>query len=106
MSVHNSHSHSSERAGSGHDALSSGNQPRRRNTMHNSNDPINQTTAETRPPLPPAQVSAEQPDARKSPLDPLKTWMATLAIPVPFTFGALVLAAFLLFPAYKGLTSG
>ena len=74
--------------------------------MHNSNDPINQTTAETRPPLPPAQVSAEQPDARKSPLDPLKTWMATLAIPVPFTFGALVLAAFLLFPAYKGLMSG
>jgi len=74
--------------------------------MHNPNDPINQTTAETTPPLPPAQVSAEQSDARKSPLDPLKTWMATLAIPVPFTLGALVLAAFLLFPAYKGLTSG
>ena len=32
--------------------------------------------------------------------------MATLVIPIPVTFGSLVFAAFLLFPAYKGLTSG
>ncbi|MCI0420687.1 MAG: hypothetical protein L0312_15915, partial [Acidobacteria bacterium] len=35
----------------------------------------------------------------------LKAWMATLVIPVPVTLGALVFTAFLLFPAYKGLTS-
>src|SRR5262245_8251177 len=75
--------------------------------MQNPNDPVDQTTTpDIRSPLPKAQEAAEQSEARKSPLDPLKTWMATLAIPVPFTFGALVLAAFLLFPAYKGLTSG
>jgi hypothetical protein len=42
----------------------------------------------------------------KTPLELLKAWMATLIIPVPVTLGALVFAAFLLFPAYKGLTSG
>jgi len=32
--------------------------------------------------------------------------MATVVIPVPVTLAALVFAAFLMFPAYKGLTSG
>jgi hypothetical protein len=41
-----------------------------------------------------------------TPLELLKAWMATVVIPVPITLGALVLAAFLLLPAYKGLTSG
>jgi len=75
--------------------------------MQNPNDPVDQATKpDITPPLPPVPESADHSEARKSPLDPLKVWMATLAIPVPFTFGALVLAAFLLFPAYKGLTSG
>ena len=48
----------------------------------------------------------EQPEIVKTPLELLQAWMATLIIPVPLTLGALVFAAFLLFPAYKGLTSG
>jgi hypothetical protein len=36
----------------------------------------------------------------------LRQWMASLVIPVPVALGALVLAAFLVFPAIKGLTSG
>ncbi len=37
--------------------------------------------------------------------DFFKRWMASLAIPVPVTLCAFVLAAFLLFPAIKGLLS-
>jgi hypothetical protein len=33
-------------------------------------------------------------------------WITGLVIPAPFTLSALVLAAFLIFPAFKGLTSG
>lgn len=36
----------------------------------------------------------------------LQAWMASLMIPAPVTLGALVLAAFLIFPAFKGLMSG
>ena len=52
------------------------------------------------------QRSAVRVEPVKTPLELLKAWMATLIIPVPVTLGALVFAAFLLFPAYKGLTSG
>ncbi len=36
----------------------------------------------------------------------LKNWIATLVIPVPISLGAFFLAAFLIFPAFKGLSSG
>jgi hypothetical protein len=35
----------------------------------------------------------------------LKEWLATTLIPTPISLGAIVLAAFLVFPAIKGLTS-
>jgi hypothetical protein len=35
----------------------------------------------------------------------MKKWLATIVIPTPISLGAIVLAAFLLFPAIKGLTS-
>jgi len=79
--------------------------------MRNPNDPIDEErpNADATPPLPPdglIQGSAVKVEPVKTPLDLLKAWMATLVIPVPVTLGALVFAAFLLFPAYKGLTSG
>jgi len=79
--------------------------------MHNPNDPIDEErlNADATPPLPPddlTQRSTVKPEPIKTPLELLKAWMATLVIPVPVTLGALVFAAFLLFPAYKGLTSG
>ena len=70
--------------------------------MHDPNDRINPEGA----PSPYDEESRTQPEAQKTPLDLLKAWLATVVIPVPLTLGALVLAAFLLFPAYKGLTSG
>lgn len=79
--------------------------------MHNPNDPINEPrpNPEGVPPLPPEDLMerpAPKAETVKTPLELLKAWMATLIIPVPVTLGALVFAAFLLFPAYKGLTSG
>ncbi|MGH9427566.1 MAG: hypothetical protein ACRD2L_14840, partial [Terriglobia bacterium] len=79
--------------------------------MDNPNDPIDdgRSNPEGTPPLPPEDLihrSAVKVEPAKTPLELLKAWMATLAIPVPFTLAALVFAAFLLFPAYKGLTSG
>jgi hypothetical protein len=79
--------------------------------MPNPNDPIDEerANAEVRPPLPLDNLS-ERSTVRvepvQTPLELLKAWMATVIIPAPVTLGALVLAAFLLFPAYKGLTSG
>ena len=78
--------------------------------MHNPNDPVDEERkAEETPPLPfedatPPSKIKDEPVA--TPLELLKAWMATVVIPVPVTLGALVFAAFLLFPAYKGLTSG
>ena len=78
--------------------------------MHNPDDPVDEgRKAEERPPLPfedttPHSQMKDEPVA--TPLEALKAWMATVVIPVPITLGALVFAAFLLFPAYKGLTSG
>src|SRR5688572_10836990 len=79
--------------------------------MHNPNDPIDEErlNADAVPPLPPDdlnQRSTTNIEPVKAPLKLLKAWMATLVIPVPVTLGALVFAAFLVFPAYKGLTSG
>ena len=79
--------------------------------MHNPNDPIDEErlNADATPPLPPDDLTQRPPvkaEPVKTPLELLKAWMATLVIPVPVTLGALVFAAFLLFPAYKGLTSG
>jgi hypothetical protein len=39
-------------------------------------------------------------------LELIKRWLANLKIPAPVTLGAFVAAAFLVFPAIKGLTSG
>jgi len=79
--------------------------------MHNPNNPIDdeRLDADAPPPLPrddstPKSTMKDEPVA--TPLELLKAWMATVIIPVPVTLGALVFAAFLLFPAYKGLTSG
>ena len=78
--------------------------------MHNPNDPLDEERAlEETPPLPledaaPNSTTKDEPVA--TPLEVLRAWMATVIIPVPVTLGALVFAAFLLFPAYKGLTSG
>jgi len=79
--------------------------------MHNPNDPIDAEpiNAGATPPLPPDDSTPKSTlkDAPvATPLELLNAWMATLVIPVPVTLGALVFAAFLLFPAYKGLTSG
>ena len=79
--------------------------------MHNPNDPIDEEplNEDATPPLPPddlTQRSTVKVEPVKTPLELLMAWMATLVIPVPVTLGALVFAAFLLFPAYKGLTSG
>ena len=78
--------------------------------MPNPNDPIEEERdAKDTPPLPledtiPKSTLKDEPVA--TPLEVLKAWIATVIIPVPITLGALVFAAFLLFPAYKGLTSG
>lgn len=78
--------------------------------MHNPDDPVDEgRKAEGTPPLPfedatPHSKMKDEPVA--TPLEVVKAWMATVIIPVPVTLGALVFSAFLLFPAYKGLTSG
>jgi len=78
--------------------------------MHDPNEPVDEERkAEETPPLPfddgpPHSKMKGEPVA--TPLEQLKAWMATVVIPVPVTLGALVFAAFLFFPAYKGLTSG
>ena len=73
------------------------------------NDPLNEErNVEDTPPLPVDnlnQRSTVQTEPVKTPLELFIAWMATLVIPVPVTLGALVFAAFLLLPAYKGLTS-
>ena len=78
--------------------------------MHNPNDPVDEgRKAEETPPLPfedPTPHFRMKDEPVATPLEVLKAWMATVVIPVPVTLGALVFAAFLLFPAYKGLTSG
>ena len=77
--------------------------------MQNPNDPLNEErNVEDTPPLPVDdlnQRSIVQAEPVKTPLELFIAWMATLVIPVPVTLGALVFAAFLLLPAYKGLTS-
>ena len=77
--------------------------------MHDPNDPVDEErrTEET-PPLPFEDVTppSKKDEPVATPLELLKAWMATVVIPVPVTLGALVFAAFLFFPAYKGLTSG
>jgi hypothetical protein len=79
-------------------------------SMHNPNDPLDEERAvEDTPPLPLDDSTPKSPmkdESVATPLEVLKAWMATVIIPVPVTLGALVFAAFLLFPAYKGLTSG
>ena len=78
--------------------------------MHNPNDPLDEErNVEDTPPLPlddRPRRSTIKDEPVATPLELLKAWMATVVIPVPVTLGALVFAAFLLFPAYKGLTSG
>jgi len=78
-------------------------------SMHNPNDPLDEERfVEHTPPLPVDdlnQRSTVQAEPVKTPLELFIAWMATLVIPVPVTLGALVFAAFLLLPAYKGLTS-
>jgi hypothetical protein len=79
--------------------------------MHNPTDPIDEgrPNADATPPLrleDSDQTSGVKADPAKTLLELLRAWMATVIIPVPVTLGALVFAAFLLFPAYKGLTSG
>jgi hypothetical protein len=77
--------------------------------MHNPNDPIDEERTNTdlaTPPLDdPTHGSTVQAEPVKTPLELFIAWMATLVIPVPVTLGALVFTAFLLLPAYKGLTS-
>lgn len=76
--------------------------------MHNPNDPLDEERDfEDTPPLPFDHSKSPMKDEPvATPLEVLKAWMATVVIPVPVTLGALVFAAFLLFPAYKGMTSG
>jgi len=79
--------------------------------MHDPNDPIDEEQPNAHLATPPpldglTQRSTIQEEPVKTPLELLKDWMATVVIPVPVTLAALVFAAFLLFPAYKGLTSG
>ena len=78
--------------------------------MHNPNDPRDEERpVEYTPPLPLDDATPRSPmkdEAVATPIEVLKAWMATVIIPVPVTLGALVFTAFLLFPAYKGLTSG
>jgi hypothetical protein len=79
--------------------------------MHNPNDPIDEEQPNAHLATPPpldglTQRSTIQEEPVKTPLELLKDWMATVVIPVPVTLAALVFAAFLMFPAYKGLTSG
>ena len=79
--------------------------------MRDPNEPFDEERLNEDPPPPlPLERSASGPsrdrEPQPTPLELLKAWMATVAIPVPITLGALVFAAFLLFPAYKGLSSG
>jgi hypothetical protein len=78
--------------------------------MQNPNDPIDEERIDKDFAPPPldhlTQGSAVQAEPVKTPLEQLQAWISTLVIPVPVTLGALVFAAFLVFPAYKGLTSG
>ena len=78
--------------------------------MHNPNDPIDEERINKDFAAPPlddlTQESTVQAEPVKTPLELLQAWISTLVIPVPVTLGALVFAAFLVFPAYKGLTSG
>lgn len=57
-------------------------------------------------PDPPASKPTAEPGAARTALALLQAWMKTLVIPVPLTLAAFVFTAFLLFPAYKGLSSG
>jgi len=78
-------------------------------SMNNPTDPSDEDhlNAAATPPPPPDELPPRPAvKAEQTPLELLKAWIATLVIPVPVTLGALVLAAFLLYPAYKGLTSG
>ncbi len=58
------------------------------------------------PPLHGATETSGSTPALLSVMQFLKRWVTSLAIPTEVTLGALVLAAFLIFPAYKGLRSG
>jgi hypothetical protein len=61
------------------------------------------------PPAPPYSGSERSPSSKQLLLlflNQLKTWLRGLTIPNEITLAALLLAAFLLFPAYKGLRSG
>ena len=69
--------------------------------MHDPNDPIDEERKTDD-----ATDLNRKDEPVATPLELLKAWMAAVVIPVPITLGALVLAAFLLLPAYKGLTSG
>ena len=78
--------------------------------MHNPNDPIDEERINAELATPPPlddlnQRSTVPAEPVKTPFELMKEWMATLVIPVPVTLGALVFTAFLLLPAYKGLTS-
>lgn len=77
--------------------------------MHNSEDPMNEEQINPNlagPPPLESQKSNLSTEVVKTPIEMLKQWIGALVIPVPITLGVLVLAAFLLYPAYKGLTSG
>jgi hypothetical protein len=79
-------------------------------SMQNPNDPIDEERINAELATPPPlddlnQRSTVPAEPVKTPLELMKEWMATLVIPVPVTLGALVFTAFLLLPAYKGLTS-
>ena len=56
--------------------------------------------------LPHSPIKQEEPNPWIGLASLLKDWIATLVIPVPMSLGAFVLAAFLIFPAFKGLSSG
>jgi hypothetical protein len=56
------------------------------------------------PSLPPAQKESSK-DRRFLIARSLKDWIDTLVLPAPLSLAAIVLAAFLVFPAYRGLLS-